>query len=141
MQEIAAWKRTCEEGANPRDVKVRLGQEIVARFHGAAAARSALENFEARFKQGLLPEDLAEQICVAPDGGYPIANLLKDLGLTASTSESNRMIQQGGVKIDGEKVADPKLVLQAGGPHIIQVGKRKIAKIALVHRTAADDRA
>jgi len=131
MAEIAQWKKACEAGSNPRDVKVRLGQEIVQRFHGANAARQALENFEARFKQGLIPEDLAEQVLAVPQGGYPIAALLKDLGLTASTSESNRMIQQGGVKLDGERVSDQKLLVQAGGTHIAQVGKRKIAKVRL----------
>ena len=131
MAEIESWRRVCAEGANPRDVKVRLGQEIVQRFHGAAAARTALENFEARFKQGLIPDDLEEQLLAVPPGGYPLAGLLKDLGLTASTSESLRAIQQGGVKIDGEKIADPKLVLRAGGPHIFQVGKRRIAKARL----------
>ncbi len=131
MTEIEEWKRACAEGANPRDVKVRLGQEIVQRFHGAAAARAALENFEARFKQGLIPEDLEEQVVDVPPGGYAIASLLKDLGLTASTSESNRMVQQGGVKLDGEKISDAKLLVQAGGPHILQVGKRKIAKVML----------
>ncbi|QSA98470.1 tyrosine--tRNA ligase [Methylococcus sp. EFPC2] len=131
MSEIEGWKRACAEGANPRDVKVKLGQEIVARFHGAVAAREALEQFEARFKQGLIPEDLEEQTLAVPDGGYPIANLLKDLSLTASTSESNRMIQQGGVKLDGEKIAEPKALIPAGGPYIVQVGKRKIAKVTL----------
>ncbi len=131
MVEIAQWKKACEAGSNPRDVKVRLGQEIVQRFHGATAARQALENFEARFKQGLIPEDLPEQVLAVPQGGYPIAALLKDLGLTASTSESNRMIQQGGVKLDGERVSDQKLLVQAGGTHIAQVGKRKIAKVRL----------
>jgi len=131
MVEIAQWKKACEAGSNPRDVKVRLGQEIVQRFHGATAASQALENFEARFKQGLIPEDLTEQVLAVPQGGYPIAALLKDLGLTASTSESNRMIQQGGVKLDGERVSDQKLLVQAGGTHIVQVGKRKIAKVRL----------
>ena len=131
MSEIAHCKRACAEGSNPRDVKVRLGQEIVQRFHGAAAAKQALENFEARFKQGLIPEDLVEIELTAPLGGYPIAALLKDLGLTAGTSDSNRMIQQGAVKLDGEKVADQKLLVQAGGTHIAQVGKRKIAKFRL----------
>ena len=131
MAEIAQWKKACEAGSNPRDVKVRFGQEIVQRFHGATAARQALENFEARFKQGLIPEDLPEQVLAVPQGGYPIAALLKDLGLTASTSESNRMIQQGGVKLDGERVSDQKLLVQAGGTHIAQVGKRKIAKVRL----------
>ncbi len=132
MSEIERWKRACVEGANPRDVKVRFGQEIVRRFHGEQAAKRALENFEARFKQGLIPEDIREQSLTAPAGGYPIANLLKDLGLTSSTSESIRMIQQGGVKIDGEKVSDGKLAVQAGGIHILQVGKRKIAKVSLI---------
>jgi tyrosyl-tRNA synthetase len=131
MVEIEAWKRACADGANPRDVKVRLGQEIVERFHGAGAGRLALENFEARFKQGLIPEDLEEQSLDTPPGGYPIASLLKDLGLTSGTSDSNRMIQQGGVKLDGEKVSDAKLLIQAGGPYIIQVGKRKIGKVKL----------
>ncbi|CAG0947975.1 tyrosyl-tRNA synthetase [Anaerolineae bacterium] len=131
MNEIEQWKRACTEGANPRDVKVRFGQEIVQRFHGAAAARLALENFEARFKQGLIPEDLEEQVLSTPQGGYPIASLLKDAGLTAGTSESNRMIQQGGVKLDGEKIVDHKQLIQAGATHILQVGKRKIAKVRL----------
>ncbi len=131
MSEIEQWKQACASGSNPRDVKVRFGQEIVQRFHGAAAAKQALENFEARFKQNLIPENLAEQVLTAPQGGYPIASLLKDLGLTASTSESNRMIQQGGVKLDGEKISDPKCLIQAGGPYIAQVGKRKIAKVRL----------
>ena len=131
MAEIVQWKKACEAGSNPREVKVRLGQEIVQRFHGATAARQALENFEARFKQGLIPEDLPVQVLAVPESGYPIAALLKDLGLTASTSESNRMIQQGGVKLDGERVSDQKLLVQAGGTHIAQVGKRKIAKVRL----------
>jgi tyrosyl-tRNA synthetase len=131
MNEIERWKQACKEGANPRDYKVRFGQEIVQRFHGASAAHSALAHFEARFKQGLIPEDLEEQVLSVPEGGYPIANLLKDLGLTASTSESHRMIQQGGVKVDGEKISDQKQLFRPGGPYIIQVGKRKIAKVRL----------
>ncbi|SMF96216.1 tyrosyl-tRNA synthetase [Methylomagnum ishizawai] len=131
MTEIEGWKRACAEGANPRDYKVRFGQEIVERFHGPAAAVAALEAFEARFKQGLLPEDLDERELPAGEGGYPLASLLKDLGLTASTSESNRMIQQGGVKIDGEKVAEQKLALKGGNTYILQVGKRKFAKVRL----------
>lgn len=132
MSEIESWKRACAEGTNPRDCKVRFGQEIVQRFHGAAAAKDALERFEARFKQGLIPDDLEERSKTVPEGGYPIANLLKDLGLTESTSESNRMIKQGGVKIDGEKVSDDKLRIQAGATHILQVGKRKVAKVKLI---------
>lgn len=132
MTAIAQWRQACADGANPRDYKVRFAQEIVARFHDQAAAVAALETFEARFKQGLLPEDLPEQTVNTPPGGYPIANLLKDVGLTASTSESNRMIQQGGVKIDGEKLDDPKKLIASGHTHILQVGKRKFARVTLV---------
>ena len=132
MTAIAQWRQACADGANPRDYKVRFAQEIVARFHDQAAAVAALETFEARFKQGLLPEDLPEQTVNTPPGGYPIANLLKDVGLTASTSESNRMIQQGGVKIDGEKLDDPKKLIVSGQTHILQVGKRKFARVTLV---------
>lgn len=133
LSEIDAWKRHCMEGANPRDYKVRFAQEIVARFHSASAAKSALEAFEARFKRGLIPEDLEEQELRAPESGYPIANLVKDLGLVSSTSEANRLILQGGVRIDGEKVADRHVVLKAGASYIVQVGKRKIAKVKLLN--------
>ena len=132
MVEIESWKRACGEGANPRDYKVCFGQEIVERFHGAASAVAALETFEARFKQGLLPEDLEERELPAGENGYPLASLLKDLGLMASTSESNRMIQQGGVKINGEKIAEQKLLLRGGQTYILQVGKRKFAKVRLL---------
>ncbi|HYE37247.1 tyrosine--tRNA ligase [Methylocaldum sp.] len=135
LSEINAWKRQCSEGANPREYKVRFAQEIVGRFHGPCFAKSALENFEARFKQGLIPENLDEQELVTGESGYPVPNLLKDLGLAASTSESNRLILQGGVKIDGEKISDQKLVLRAGASYIVQVGKRKIAKVKLNPRT------
>ena len=128
---IEQWQRECAEGANPRDYKVRFAQEIVARFHDGAAAESALANFEARFKQGLIPEDLEERELKAGEEGYGIANLLKDLGLTASTSEAIRMIRQGGVKVDSVKISDQKLALKAGSTHIVQVGKRKIAKVKL----------
>jgi tyrosyl-tRNA synthetase len=132
MVEIEKWQRECREGANPRDYKVRFAQEIVARFHGQAAAASALEGFEARFRQGLIPENLEERELIASESGYPIANLLKDLGLTATTSEAIRMIQQGGVKIDGVKIADHKLMLPAGTACVLQVGKRKFAKVRLI---------
>jgi tyrosyl-tRNA synthetase len=130
--EIEAWRQACAEGANPRDVKVRLGQEIVERFHGAAASRGALESFEQRFKQGQIPDDLEEVTLYIPAQGVAIANALTSLGLTASTSEAYRMIDQGGVKMDGEKIADRKASLSVGGPYILQVGKRKIAKALLV---------
>ena len=128
MAEIDRWRKACTDGANPRDYKVRFAKEIVARFHDQEASVMAVSNFEARFKQGLIPDDLVEQEVRAPAEGYPLSNLLKDLGLTASTSESNRMVQQGGVKIDGEKVSEQRLLLKAGRSLILQVGKRKIAK-------------
>ena len=131
MTTITAWKRACEEGANPRDFKVRFAQEMITRFHDRGAAGKALEDFEARFKQGLIPEDLEEQTLEAPADGYGIANLLKDLGLTGSTSESIRMIKQAAVKIDGERVEDGKMVIKAGKAGVIQVGKRKFAKFTL----------
>jgi tyrosyl-tRNA synthetase len=132
MVEITKWRQACDDGANPRDYKVRFAQEMVMRFHDGGAAARALENFEARFKQGQIPEDLIERELKTPTDGYPLSNLLKDLGLTASTSESNRMVQQGGVKIDGEKVEEQRLALKPGRVHILQVGKRKFAKVKLI---------
>ena len=131
MATIGLWKKACQDGANPRDYKVKFAQEMIARFHDRPSADRALESFEARFKQGLVPEDLIEVALDAPSEGYPIANLLKDLALTASTSESIRMIKQGGVKIDGEKVEDGKISLSRGAAGVIQVGKRKFAKFLL----------
>ncbi|MFM8332850.1 MAG: tyrosine--tRNA ligase [Candidatus Methylumidiphilus sp.] len=131
MAEIDAWKKACAEGANPRDVKVRLGREIVERFHGAAAGQAAVEHFEARHKDRLVPEDLEEVSLQVPSSGRPVANVIHDLALAASTSEARRAIQGGGVKIDGHKVSDQALVLAVGGPYLIEVGKRKVAKVRL----------
>jgi tyrosyl-tRNA synthetase len=132
MSEIQAWKKATEDGANPRDYKVKLAQEIIARFHDEAAAVKALESFEARFQRNALPEDMPELTLQNIENGYPIANLLKDAGLTGSTSEAIRMINQGGVKIDGERVSDSKLVLRVGSKHVYQVGKRKFARVEIV---------
>src|SRR5690606_11895517 len=101
QETIAGWKRQVSEGLNPRDVKYRLAEEIVARFHDRTAAERARENFIARFRQGALPEDLPEIRLSAQDGRLPIANLLKEAGLTSSTSEALRLIRQGAVRIDG----------------------------------------
>lgn len=127
MSEITALRRAVDEGTNPRDVKFQLAEEIVSRFHGADDAKRALENFIARFQKKQLPEDLPEIEVAALDDGLPIANLLKAAGLTASTSESLRMIRQGAVKIDGERLEDGALRLPAGSSHIYQVGKRRAA--------------
>ena len=125
--EINQQKQIVKDGGNPRDIKVKFAQEIVARFHSLAAADAALADFEARFKQGGVPDEMPE---VALPGGLPIAQVLKQAGLTASTTEAQRMIEQGGVKIDGEKVSDKALKL-AAGVYVIQVGKRKFARVTI----------
>ncbi|MGH8549237.1 MAG: tyrosine--tRNA ligase, partial [Methylococcales bacterium] len=132
MHEINSWQQQCESGANPRDFKFRLADEIVARFHSAGAARNALESFQARFQNGAIPDNLELKSLAVPADGYAIANLLKDAGLTSSTSESYRMLKQGGVRIDGEKISDTKLVLTAGTTQVFQVGKRKFARVQLL---------
>jgi tyrosyl-tRNA synthetase len=128
---VRQWKQEIEGGRNPRDIKVGFAQELVARFHSQAAADTALADFEARFKQGEIPADIAEVSVSAGADGIAIANLLKEAGLTASTSEALRMIAQGGVKLDGEKVADKALKLAAGATVVVQVGKRKFARVTL----------
>ena len=131
MDEIKQWKQACDEGANPRNYKVSLAQEIVERFHDASAAKKALENFEARFQRGAMPDEMDEIALQSEGAGFAIANLLKSAGLTKSTSDAMRMIKQGAVKIDGEKIADPKLVVEAGTTQVYQVGKRKFAKVEI----------
>lgn len=126
--EIARFKQECEQGRNPRDMKVLLAQEIVARFHSGAAAEAALAEFEARFKQGAIPEDMPE---FSFDGApVAIGPLLKQAGLATSNSEALRAVEQGGVKVDGVKIADKGLKLEAGR-YVVQVGKRKWARITL----------
>lgn len=131
MTEILQWKQATEQGTNPRDYKVSLAQEIITRFHDAAAATKALESFESRFVRGAMPDEMPECSVKSEATGCAIANLLKEAGLTASTSEAIRMINQGAVKIDGEKISDPKLVLAVGTQHVYQVGKRKFARITV----------
>ena len=131
MAEVEGFKQEIADGKNPRDIKFLLGEEIVARFHDEAAANQARENFIARFQRGDMPEDMPETSLNAPDGVLPIANVLRDAGLTSSTSEALRMIRQGAVKIDGEKVADPKRDITRGGTHVYQVGKRRFARITI----------
>jgi tyrosyl-tRNA synthetase len=128
--EIARLRREVGEGLNPRDVKVALARELVERFHGRAAGEDAVADFEARFRQHAIPDDIAE-IGLEAGGGLPIAQVLKQAGLTASTSEALRMIEQGGVRLDGERVSDRALVLQRGVSVVLQVGKRKFAKVSL----------
>lgn len=127
-EDIVRLKSEVVSGKNPRDVKVMLAQEIVSRFHSFAAAEHALADFEARFQRGAIPDDLPE--VNVPAGG--IALVMKAAGLTSSTSEALRMIDGGGVRLNGEKVSDKALVLVPGEPIVLQVGKRKFARVILV---------
>ncbi|MBP9218885.1 MAG: tyrosine--tRNA ligase [Sterolibacterium sp.] len=130
-QEIAGFRQAVSDGANPREYKVLLAQEIVARFHTEAAAREALEEFESRFRRGVLPEDMPELALSLAGAQLSLVQVLKQSGLTASTSEALRMIEQGGVRINGERVSDKGLVVSAG-TIVLQVGKRKFARISLI---------
>jgi tyrosyl-tRNA synthetase len=133
LAEIEQFKADIAAGRNPRDVKVLLAQELVARFHSQAAAEAALADFEERFKQNAIPDDLPEVTVQTGEGGVlAIGSVLKEAGLVASTSEAMRMIDGGGVKADGEKIEDKKLQLAAGATLVLQVGKRKFAKVTLV---------
>jgi tyrosyl-tRNA synthetase len=131
LAQIANFKEEVSGGRNPRDIKVLLAQEIVARFHSQKAAEDALAEFEARFKQGVLPDDMPELTVQSADGSIGIAHLLKQANLVASTSEANRMIEQGGVKLDGEKVSDKALQIKAGAVVVAQVGKRKFGRVTV----------
>ena len=129
--EVAGLKEAVQTGRNPRDVKVALAQEIVARFHGEPAADAALTDFEARFQRNAIPDDLPEVAISGGETGLSVVAVLKQAGLTGSTSEAMRMIDQGGVRLNGEKVSDKGLVLKAGAVVVLQVGKRKFARVTL----------
>ena len=132
LAQIAELQRRVEGGGNPRDVKVELAKEIVARFHNAAAAESAFADFVARFREKTLPTDLVPQILHVEAGGLRLANVLKEGGLAASTSEANRKIDEGAVRIDGERVTDRSHTLKPGADHVFQVGSRRFARVQLV---------
>jgi tyrosyl-tRNA synthetase len=131
MSKIVKWQEEVSQGRNPRDIKVLLGKELVARFHSAPAAEDALAEFEARFRQGVLPEDMPEVTVNATSGSIGITHLLKQAGLVDSTSDALRMIAQSAVKLDGERVSDKALVLQSGAVVVAQVGKRKFARVTV----------
>ncbi|NML28482.1 tyrosine--tRNA ligase [Zoogloea dura] len=131
ISEVRALRVSIEGGRNPRDIKVLLAQELVARFHGQAAAVAALEDFEARFQRNAIPDVIPEVVLAAVDGGLGVAAVLKQAGLTSSTSESLRMIDQGGVRIDGEKLTDRAAIVKAGAVVVLQVGKRKFARVTV----------
>jgi len=131
MSTITKWREETKQGRNPRDIKVLLAQEMVTRFHSRKAAEDALAEFEARFRQGVLPEDMPEISVASAEGKIGIAQLLKQAGLVASTSEALRMIEQGGVKLDGEKISDKTLQLKSGTVVVAQVGKRKFGRVTV----------
>ena len=129
--EIAALKRECDDGRNPRDAKVMLAQEIIARFHSRQAADAALAEFEARFREGALPADMPEVTLHANGAGMPIAQLAKQAGIVASTSDALRLIQQRGLKLDGDVVADKSLRVPSGATVVVQAGKRRFARVTV----------
>ena len=131
LDDIAGLKKAVADGMNPRDAKFELGVEIVARFHDNAAGEGARQEFISRFQKGAMPDEIPEMTLESQDGQLGIAHLLKGAGLVSSTSEAFRMIKQGAVKIDGERVEDRALQVEAGSTHIYQVGKRKFARVAL----------
>jgi tyrosyl-tRNA synthetase len=131
LQDIANLKAEVEGGQNPRDVKIELAKEIIARFHDKNAAESAHQDFIQRFQKNAIPDDMPELTMSLSTEGLVIGNLLKEAALVGSTSDAMRMIKQGAVKIDGEKVTDTRLVIQNKGTAVYQVGKRKFARITL----------
>ena len=128
LEEIEGFRQQIKEGTNPRDIKFLLCQEIITRFHDAAAAESAQRDFIQRFQRNAIPDEMPEAAVTMPDG-LPIANLIKEARLCPSTSEAMRMVKQGAVKIDGERVTDPKQHIKEADPFVLQVGKRKFVKI------------
>ncbi len=131
LNDISRLKSDIDAGRNPKDAKIELAREIVTRFHDAATATQAAEDFNRRFAQGQLPEEIPVVTVSVTSDGLPFANVLKESGLAASTSESHRLVKQGAVRLDGEKVGDSRRVMHAGEEVLIQVGKRRIARVTL----------
>ncbi len=132
MSEIDGFKAAIEGGANPRDTKFMLAQELIERFHSKNDAEKALQNFIERFQKGAMPDDMDEVTLQSENGELGIAALLSAAGMVKSNGEGFRMIKQGAVKIDGEKVSDKALVLASGFNGVVQVGKRRFAKVTIV---------
>ena len=128
LETIAHYKQAVEQGENPRNIKVKLAMELVARFHSTEAAQAALQDFETRFSKNAIPDEMPEFVF---EGEMPLANLLKEAGLVATTSEAHRMVQQGGVKLNGEKIEDSKMLIGQSEQQVFQVGKRKFARITI----------
>ena len=131
LDEVEQLRLAVQQGMNPRDAKFQLGQEIVERFHDKAAAEGALAAFIARFQKGAMPDEMPELTIDANGGEVKIANLLKDASLTGSTSDAFRMIKQGAVRVDGERITDKGLSIAAGNTHVFQVGKRRFARVTV----------
>lgn len=131
LDEVAELKAGVEAGTNPRDVKIELAREIITRFHDEAAAESAYQDFVQRFQKNAIPDDMPEVTVAREDGAIAIGNLLKQAELVGSTSDAMRMIKQGAVKIDGEKVTDTRLLISEPGQAVYQVGKRKFARVTV----------
>ena len=131
IEEIAQYKEQVAAGTNPRDIKIALAKEIIARFHDEAAADAAHHEFVQRFQKNAIPDEMPEFTFEAGEEGMAVANLLKEAGLVASTSEAMRMVKQGAVKMDGEKVADQKTTFRSLEQAVFQVGKRKFARVTL----------
>ena len=131
MEKILAKKKAAGQGANPREVKFEFAKEIVERFHGKTAAEAAAQDFNARFRDRALPTDIPEQSLKAPPGGLVSTQVLKQAGLVNSSSEAERLIAQGGVKVNGERLSDRKMVFATGETYLVQVGKLKISRIKI----------
>jgi tyrosyl-tRNA synthetase len=138
-QQIQTWREQVAKGSNPRDIKVLFALEIVERFHDKKSAQQAQDDFVTRFQKNLMPDEMPEIILTADSNGLPITQLLKSAGLTPSTSDAIRMIQQSAVKIDGEKIEDTHLVIPVGSIQVYQVGKRKFARVTLKKEKAHYD--
>jgi tyrosyl-tRNA synthetase len=128
---IATLRQSVQEGANPRDVKMELGMEIVERFHGGGSGEQARAAFIAQFSQGNLPDNIPEITLTVPPEGLPLARALKEAGLVASNGEGGRMIEQKAVKVDSQRVEDRALLLLPGATHLLQVGPRRYARVVL----------
>ena len=129
LEELQGLKREAADGRNPRDIKYLLAEELVTRFHDARAADRARADFIARHRDQSIPKDLPRIEVSAPAGSLGIAHLLKAAGLVGSTSEAVRLIQQGGVRLDGERVEDRSMLIGVGAEHVYQVGKRRFARV------------
>jgi tyrosyl-tRNA synthetase len=131
LADVDGLKRSIEEGQNPRDVKFELAKEIVERFHDSAAADGAQQDFMQRFQKGGLPDNMPEVEVSSVEGSIPLANLLKEAGLCQSTSDAMRMVKQGAVRINAERVENSRVMIQPGEA-VYQVGKRKFARVKVI---------